>query len=223
MDPSSACTLSLSSLSSVSTVPCQSLQHCRRVRSFNVWRSRARHPYVHGDLHNERVLREGYLVWGACAADGHPLCLHSTTLHSPRRPRWIRCAPVRLLSDRCSLLTLQIFIGAVIGAFSMFCFCYLVFSDFNSAPRPRLRRPASLSSNLNLLRTSLSVPPPPVCEHNMDSNMYLRTQSIFMTATFILRNPEEDLPMWHWKHPGEGRQKTILTPKHTKTLTAVTV
>ncbi|KAI1794076.1 hypothetical protein LXA43DRAFT_156755 [Ganoderma leucocontextum] len=32
--------------------------------------------------------------------------------------------------------------------------------------------------------------------------------SIFMTAIFLLRNPEHDIPRWKWKQPGEGRRKT---------------
>ncbi|KAM5530767.1 hypothetical protein V8D89_015574 [Ganoderma adspersum] len=32
--------------------------------------------------------------------------------------------------------------------------------------------------------------------------------SIFMTAIFLLRNPEQDIPRWKRKHPGEGRRKT---------------
>ncbi|RDX55062.1 hypothetical protein OH76DRAFT_860630 [Lentinus brumalis] len=32
--------------------------------------------------------------------------------------------------------------------------------------------------------------------------------SIFMTAIFLLRDPEHDIPRWHWKQPGEGRRKT---------------
>ncbi|KAH9892519.1 hypothetical protein C8Q73DRAFT_61394 [Cubamyces lactineus] len=31
--------------------------------------------------------------------------------------------------------------------------------------------------------------------------------SIFMTAVFLLRDPERDIPRWHWKQPGEGRRR----------------
>ncbi|KAL1939859.1 hypothetical protein VTO73DRAFT_9559 [Trametes versicolor] len=32
--------------------------------------------------------------------------------------------------------------------------------------------------------------------------------SVFMTAIFLLRDPEHDIPRWHWTKPGEGRRGT---------------
>ncbi|KAH9858788.1 hypothetical protein C2E23DRAFT_880216 [Lenzites betulinus] len=31
--------------------------------------------------------------------------------------------------------------------------------------------------------------------------------SVFMTAIFLLRDPEHDIPRWHWTKPGEGRRR----------------
>ncbi|KAI0630293.1 hypothetical protein C8Q77DRAFT_1160643 [Trametes polyzona] len=35
--------------------------------------------------------------------------------------------------------------------------------------------------------------------------------SVFMTAIFILRDPEHDIPRWHWTKPGEGRRRNTYT------------
>ena len=33
-----------------------------------------------------------------------------------------------------------------------------------------------------------------------------------MTAIFLLRNPEQDMPQWLWERPGEGRKRTTSVP-----------
>ncbi|KAI0374102.1 hypothetical protein BV20DRAFT_1033503 [Pilatotrama ljubarskyi] len=35
--------------------------------------------------------------------------------------------------------------------------------------------------------------------------------SIFMTAIFLLRDPEHDIPRWRWKKPGEGRRRNTFS------------